>query len=338
MIEQIKDLLRFYSQRYHVPIDLLVEAHQIDAWDRNGLIVAMPMSGPAELLLGEAIFHFDPEFGLKLRGDLLVQNAQSVGRSGKTWLALHLCPVNASASAFVRNVIDQQLPRMCREYRHEQKDALVDAIASCVQDRKRELQSSLREDQYELERLSLQLMQLSRKIESDRQILRLFEKSAEWIKARAIRTYVDLLKLVPGCYQHFVIDEESIFGTTHEIAITYDDHTYVFDPYEIEINMRTGKLMIRGGTNVNDYLHPHISSDSVCFGNIGHMVSRMTGELDLFGLFQLVHTFLTTYNASDPYQRIEKWDPSWEEECDDDEPYCSWCDDYGHEICDCESC
>ena len=25
-------------------------------------------------------------------------------------------------------------------------------------------------------------------------------------------------------------------------------------------------------------------------------------------------------------------------EDEDDEPYCSWCDDYGHDISDCESC
>ena len=68
------------------------------------------------------------------------------------------------------------------------------------------------------------------------------------------------------------------------------------------------------------------------------MVSRLAGELDLFGLFQLVHQFLTTYNENDPYQRIEKWNPDWEDESDDDEPYCSWCDAYGHDISECESC
>jgi hypothetical protein len=52
---------------------------------------------------------------------------------------------------------------------------------------------------------------------------------------------------------------------------------------------------------------------NICWGNIGHLVSRLAGELDLHGLLQLVHQFLHSYNSSDPFQKIEKWDPNWEE-------------------------
>jgi hypothetical protein len=149
-----------------------------------------------------------------------------------------------------------------------------------------------------------------------------------------------MLKLVPGTYAGFSIKDESVIGTTHEIVINHDGYDYRFDAYEVEVNMRQGKVFISGGTNVNGYVHPHVTDEpsNICFGNIGSLVSRLAGELDLFGLFQLVHQFLSTYNENDPYQKIEKWNPDWQDEDDQDEPYCSWCDDYGHDISECEHC
>ena len=136
-----------------------------------------------------------------------------------------------SAGAVVcRKLIDQHLPRLCRQYRHQMKDMLVESIASCVHDRKRELQSSIREDGYELERLSLQMMQLSRKLETDRQVLRMFERGPAWVKQRANHTFVDLMKLVPGTYASFRFEDESVTGVTHDIDIEYDGYTYHFEP------------------------------------------------------------------------------------------------------------
>ncbi|MBU0507768.1 hypothetical protein KKH27_02880, partial [bacterium] len=213
-------------------------------------------------------------------------------------------------------------------------------ITACVKDRKRELTSSIREDSYELERLSLQMMQLARKLETDRQVLKMFERAPDWIKARATRIFVDLMKLVPGTYTSFRIEDTSVIGVTHPIDIEHDGCTYHFNAYEVEADLCQGKVRISGGTESNGYIHPHVTDEStnICWGNIGHLVQRLVGELDLFPLFQLVHQFLTTYNEADPYQRIEKWDPNWIDEEEEEEPYCSWCDDYGHEICDCDQC
>jgi len=148
------------------------------------------------------------------------------------------------------------------------------------------------------------------------------------------------MKLVPSIYSSFRFEGDTVVGITHEIIIAYDGYDYHFDPYEVEVNLRQGKVFISGGTNANGYIHPHVTDESanICWGNIGHLVNRLAGELDLFGLFQLVHQFLTTYNANDPYQKIAKWNPDWEEEDEDNEPYCSWCDEYGHDISECVSC
>ncbi|MCC6477563.1 hypothetical protein IT157_10960 [bacterium] len=340
MIQQIQDLVRFYSHKYHVPITCLTDSWQVEGWDHSGLAVALPSNSSTAKAIADMIVIHDPSFAKQLGGDLIVCDDVPVARVGKQWLVLLIWPKNPPALSFVRKLIDQHLPKLCRQYRHEQKDLLIESVESCVQDRRRELQASLRDDSYELERLSLQVMQLSRKLESDRQVLRLFEHSPEWIRQRANHTFADMMKLVPVVYASFRFEDESVIGVTHPIDIEYDGYTYHFDSFEVEVDLRQGKVCISGGTDCNGYIHPHVSDEksNICWGNVGHLVSRLAGELDLFGLFQLVHQFLNTYNSSDPFQKIEKWDPNWTEDSDDDEPYCSWCDDYGHDISDCESC
>lgn len=340
MIQQIQDLLRFYAQKYHVPISDLTDSWQAESWDRTGLAVALPGNSTTTKKIADMTVLHDPGFAKFLPGDLIVCDDVPVARIGKLWLVLLIWPKNPSALSFVRKLIDQHLPKICREYRHQQKDVLVESIAGCVKDRKSELQSSIREDGYELERISLQLMQLSRKLETDRQLFEMFQKSPEWIRKRSNRTFCDLMKLVPAVYESFRFEDESVIGVTHPIDIEYDGYTYHFDAYEVEVNLRQGKVAISGGTNINGYVHPHVTDEksNVCWGNISHLVSRLSGELDLFGLFQLVHQFLTTYNASDPFQKIERWDPDYRDEEPEDEAYCSFCDDYGHTISECDSC
>jgi hypothetical protein len=342
MISAIKELAAYYRQHYHVPITLASDACDVIDWNDAGIMIAMPAvtNDANDKAIGALAFGHNPEFGKQLSGDLVVIHDLPMVRVAKRSIAFLFLPTNNAATEFARKILEQHLPRMCRTYRHEMRDQLVTSITDCVQDRKKELQSSIREDSYELERLSLQLMQLSRKLESDRQVLRLFEHSAQWIDARCTRTFVDLTKLVPVVYESFRIEDESVIGVTYQIDIDHDGYQYHFDPYEVEVNLRQGKVYITGGTNFNGYIHPHVTDEkgNVCWGNIGHLVSRLAGEMDLFGLFQLVQTFLTTYNENDPYQKIEKWDPDYVEPDEDDEPYCSWCDDYGHEIEDCESC
>jgi hypothetical protein len=329
MIRQIQDLIQFYAQKYHAPITIAADKWEVETWKRNDLLIGIPCAKEDGVAMAK-----------HLGGDLIVVDDAPWARVGKSWILLSGPVKSPSELAVVRRLIDQHLPRLCRIYRHEQRDLLVSSLTGCVQERKRELQSSIREDAYEIERESLALMQLSRKLETDRQILHMFEKPEGWIRSRANRQFCDLMKLVPSVYQSFRIEDDSIIGTTHPINIQYDGYTYHFDQYEVELNMKEGKVFINGGTNVNGYVHPHVTDDkgNVCYGNISHLVQRLAGELDLFSLFQLLHQFLTSYNSSDPYQRIEKWDPDWVDEEEDESPYCSYCDDYGHTISECDSC
>jgi hypothetical protein len=341
MIQQIEDVVRFFAQKYHVPIQVLSDQWQAESWDREGLAVVLPSSSAVTKTIADMLVLHEPAFAKFLPGDLITCDDAPVARIGKQWLVLLIWPKNAPALSFVRKLIDQHLPKICRQYRHQQKDALIESIEGCVSDRKRELQSSIREDSYELERLSLQVMQLSRKLETDRQLLEMFKHNPEWIRNRANHTFVDLMKLVPAVYQSFRFEDESVIGVTHEIVISHDGYDYRFDPFEVAVNLQQGKVAISGGTNINGYIAPHVTDEptNICWGSCGHLVSRLAGELDLFGLYQLVHTFLTSYNASDPFQKIERWNPDWEEDSEEDsEDYCSFCDSYGHVISECDEC
>lgn len=329
MIHQIQDLINFWSQKWHVPITVATDKWEVERWERSDLLVGIPCAKEDGIAMAK-----------HLSGDLIVIDNVPYARLGKTWFLVSNPIQSPSELAMIRKVLDQHMPRLCRQYRHEQRDLLVGSLTGCVQNRKRELQSSIREDSYELERESLSLMQLSRKLESNRQVLQLFEKPEGWIRSRANRQFCDLTKLVPSVYQLFEISDEIVTGTTHPIDIQHEGFTYHFGEYEVELDMKQGKVFISGGTNINGYVHPHVSDDkgNVCYGNISHLVQRLAGELDLFGLFQLLHQFLSSYNNSDPFQRIEKWDPEWvDDEEEDESPYCSFCDDYGHTVSECES-
>ncbi len=324
MIEQqIRTLIRFYEQKLHTPIALITNESEMREWHEVGIAVYVNADATSQ-------------FCLDLFGDPLVMESVLLGKVSPSWLVLYGTPRLDVTS----NILDQHLPRMCRTFRKRQRETLIDTMQTVAAERKHELAISLRDDKYELERLCMQVMTLSRKIEGDREILNMFSRAPEFIKAKATRAFVEMMKLVPSCYSHIYVVDKSVIAETYPITLEHDGGSYNFEPYVVEVDLDKGKVLISGGTECNGYIHPHVTDDpnNICWGNIGHLVSRLAGELDLHGLFQLVHQFLHSYNSSDPFQKIEKWDPDFVEDNADDEPYCSWCDDYGHDISDCESC
>jgi len=323
MIKQIETLVQFHSMKWHTPITLMTQDTDLLCWHEVGIAVRINVDRKSS-------------FCTNIEGDPLVMESEVIGKVSPTSLVLYDDPRIEVAS----NILDQHLPRMCRAFRKTQRVKLVESIQSVAAERKQELARSLRDDKYELERLCTQVMTQSRKMEVDREILRMFSKTPDFLKAKATRTFVEMMKLVPSCYSHIKVVEKSVIAESYPITLVHDGHSYDFEPFIVEVDMTDGEVTISGGTELGGFVHPHVKSDSkdICWGNIGHLVSRLAGECDVHGLLQLVHQFLNSYNSSDPFQRIEKWDPDWVEENDDDDPYCSWCDDYGHEIDNCESC
>jgi hypothetical protein len=123
------------------------------------------------------------------------------------------------------------------------------------------LRISLRDDKYELERLCMQVMTLSRKIEGDREILNMFSRAPEFIKAKATRTFVEMMKLGARVAIAYQVDEKSVIATTYPIVLEHDGGSYNFEPYTVEVRLDKGKVLISGGTEMNGYVHPHVTDD-----------------------------------------------------------------------------
>jgi hypothetical protein len=190
------------------------------------------------------------------------------------------------------NILDAHLPRMCRAFRNAQRETLIETMQTVAAERKHELAISLRDDKYELERLCMQVMTLSRKLEGDREILNMFSKAPDFIKAKATRTFVEMMKLVPSCYSHINVDDKSVLATTYPITLEHDGGSYNFEPFTVEVDLNKGKVYDQRWNRSERLLFTRMSSDdpsNICWGNIGHLVSRLAGELDLHGLLQLVH-------------------------------------------------
>jgi hypothetical protein len=51
-----------------------------------------------------------------------------------------------------------------------------------------------------------------------------------------------------------------------------------------------------------------------CLGNIGPTLARLLGAGEVSQSITLLLEFLRSYNPENPFLRIEKWDPEWEDE------------------------
>lgn len=339
MLTSIEELLQFHRQKYHIDIRLVRELSQIEDWDAPGITVGIPNGEGVIVEIGEAIFQQNGSFQEKT-GDLIVVEDQRVAVQGENFLLFNLCPINEPAVRLVRNLIDQLIPKMARLLRKQSRSEYLNGMLGTARARKSDLNDQIKEETYQLDDLTEQVNRASRRLALCKKMLTFFDHPEEHFKRQVLRMFSDLMKLVPGNYSSFRFEDGKIIGTTQPIVIVHDDQSYEFEPYEVRFDLRSQQVAITGDANsVNGYIHPHVTtSSSICWGNIGGLVARLSGEMDLYGLYELIATFLSLYNEDDPYQRIERWDPNWEESNEENEPYCSFCDESGHEISECEWC
>ena len=121
------------------------------------------------------------------------------------------------------------------------------------------------------------------------------------------------------------------------INIEYGGVTYELGCYWIVLPLGQGRLTITPEDRSHDvegYPHPHIASDGTpCLGNIGASVAQLRGEGKHFECVTMLLEFLRSYNPDNPYLRIERWDPDWQ---DDDDRFDSCYDDAS--LSDCATC
>jgi len=337
MFNTFRDLVNFYSQKFNISMQPIWSTYLPDPKSQLGIIVAYATDGE-EKIVGESLVRYNPEFGKDFEGTLIEIEGIPLIKMGDSFLLLLFRPEDISAEYLMKNLIDEYLPKLARQFKKSLRQQFIHRMMRCAEERKRTLESQISTDEYEVENLSQKLTELSIKVSNTKHMLKVFEKSDDYLKKFALQMWVDLLKLVPGTYQGFRFEGESVFGTTHRIVIRFEGEDYEFEPYEVELDIRNAKINIRSERNgVDGYIHPHIS-DEVCWGSVGGLISKLIGQLDLHGLFQLVHTFLSSYNPDDPYQRIEKWNPDWEEPDEECDEYCVYCEEYGHEASYCSFC
>lgn len=121
-----------------------------------------------------------------------------------------------------------------------------------------------------------------------------------------------------------------------------NDKYYRIDPVKIIINIRKNQVSIyaANGIGENAYWdnspHPHISgSGFACFGNIEHQVSQYINEGELYSLYVLLISFLSTCDVNDPAgAEITVWDEideNWttiKEGYTRRRKYCELCEEY----------
>jgi len=339
MLKSIEELLQFHRQRYHVGINLVREAWEVEDWNGQGILIGITAEVGIVLKVGELVFQQDESF-IQRTGDALVLHNHTVGVQGENFILLNVCPLNNQSVRFIRNLIDERIPKIARELRKKTRLAFLNGMLQTAGDRKTELTSLIREQSYSLDDLTEQVNRMSRDIAMYKRMLAFFQRPEDHFKRQTMRMFSELMKLVPGNYTDIRLEEGKIIGTTQRIVIAYEDHSYDFEPYEVVFNLNNQKVQITGDKNTNNgYCHPHVTTaGSICWGNIAGLVAKLSGEFDLYGLFELIGTFLSQYNEDDPYQKIERWDPNWTEDDEENEPYCSFCDETGHEISECEWC
>ncbi len=193
------------------------------------------------------------------------------------------------------------------------------AFANAVDNKVKEYKRNIEQNEDDAEEKEEELLELRRKVVADKYAMQVIDGTVGQWKQKAEAEYDRIMKLIPNLYKLIELDGEDLYAHTHYVEITHKRQTYEIGEFEVRINLSTGNLKISNLTKRLDdtYDHPHIIDGSSCLGNIGKGIIKMLAEFELFGVLQLVHSFLHSYNPNSPYKKIEFWDPDYEDEEED---------------------
>lgn len=141
------------------------------------------------------------------------------------------------------------------------------------------------------------------------------------LERRAAEDHDTLVKMVGKGLRDFEVDHQELRAITEPIDIHWNGMTYDLGSFELRIPVVEGSLLIHQRNTeriVEGYPHPHINSQGVpCLGNIAITVGELLGEGRYGQLVILLLEFLRSYNEDNPYLRLERWDPDWEDDEED---------------------
>lgn len=195
-----------------------------------------------------------------------------------------------------------------REYEKKQVQKFMDGRKKA---RRIEIDRDCESSREELKSVSNKLIYLTRRIE-ELELLKIAyaENSDETAKVEAEIAELFESKQLVGVR----FDEDRITFITKPLGIT--DRGGKFHPigeFEVGITMSNSAVVIKnmdnkiaGGENIP---HPHCGPEGIpCLGNIGSVIPGLTATYDILGLWQIVLSFLTSYNHNDSWgARLKYW-------------------------------
>ncbi len=154
-----------------------------------------------------------------------------------------------------------------------------------------------------------------------------------------------------GTYSRVTMDAEgTLLATTSAVTIEHDGWEFEMGRYEIQIPSN-GDVRIKAlDSHPNaGHPHPHVAHDGrPCLGNISGDLAKLVGKMRYAEALQLLHSFLSSYNPENPYEKIGHFDPSGQyadeeedpcEDCDEKcTPYCIFSCEHNNDMYSCQDC
>ena len=185
----------------------------------------------------------------------------------------------------------------------------------------RKMESDVEDNVWSIDAKTKEVSDLVRKNAELKETIELWKDVGKARKEEdAVREFQLLMKLVPRAYRKITFDDSVLTATTGDVKIKYEGGIYEMGFFEVKIGFDDDRLTI---TNMDEdkthggYQHPHVASDGVpCLGNISISLAKLLALKQYPPALILIGEFLRSYNPENPYIKLEKWDPDYE----DDEP------------------
>lgn len=127
-----------------------------------------------------------------------------------------------------------------------------------------------------------------------------------------------VIRMLGRSLREMELDDGSLVVTTRPISVDFEGHLYEFGCYRMRLPLGEGTVTIHAAdpdSRVDGFPHPHVNAQGVpCLGNIGVTLARLLGAGEVSQSITLLLEFLRSYNPENPFLRIERWNPDWEDE------------------------
>jgi len=234
-------------------------------------------------------------------------------------------PTGNPANKLAELILSQALPIIVgniRRHDYRQEDASYVRLKLQTHEQVvREWQRSVRDNEQAIQDKTWEISNLARKNGELRERIyacaRLTRKRQE---RQAREECTQLRRLLGRSIRLMELRDGHLNVLTHPIDVDWCGYAYEFGCFWLRLPLGNGRVEIRPEDDtyiMEGYPHPHISTDGTpCLGNIGASLAQLLGEGKIFEAVTLLLEFLRSYNPDNPYLKIERWHPDFEDEDD----------------------